>query len=448
MIASAWGWYLRLTRYGTRTEELVAAAEARDRWSVDRWSSWSTARLAETLHHAATHVPYYRDLWSKRRQHGDRRSWEELENWPVLSKAAVHQHPRAFIADGYSPRWMVRDSTSGTTGTPLTVWWTREAVQQWYALFELRTRRWYGVTRRDRWAMAGGQLVTPIAQTKPPFWVWNAAMHQLYLSSYHLAPHNIAAYLAAAREHRVRYLLAYSSSAFALAQGALELGQSLDLDVVVTNAEPIYANQREAIARAFRCPVRETYGLSEGVAAASECEHGSLHWWPDVGVIESLDRDGDERGDLVCTAFLNRGMPLIRYRTGDTGILASTGGCACGRGLPRLRSVEGRSDDLLITADGTPVGRLDTVFKGDLPIREAQIVQETRTRVRVLVVRAAGYDQRAARSITDNVRARMGNIEVIVDEVEQIPRTSNGKFRAVRSLLSAEERRPSRATVS
>ena len=55
------------------------------------------------------------------------------------------------------------------------------------------------------------------------------------------------------------------------------------MTVAITNAEPVFDYQRWAIAEAFQCPVRETYGMAEIVAAASECTAGKLHLWPEVG---------------------------------------------------------------------------------------------------------------------------------------------------------------------
>ena len=84
---------------------------------------------------------------------------------------------------------------------------------------------------------------------------------------------------------------------------------------------------------------------------------------------------------------MNADMPLIRYRTGDRGTLA--GGpetCQCGRTLPVIESVDGRVDDILYTMDGRRIGRLDPLFKGDLPIHEAQIIQEALDCVRVRYV--------------------------------------------------------------
>jgi phenylacetate-CoA ligase len=92
------------------------------------------------------------------------------------------------------------------------------------ALLELRVRRWNGQSLHSRWANIGGQLVTAFGQKKPPFWVWNAGMRQLYLSSYHLSPAHIREYLAALRHHRVDYVFGYASSLYSLARLALEAG--------------------------------------------------------------------------------------------------------------------------------------------------------------------------------------------------------------------------------
>jgi glycosyltransferase involved in cell wall biosynthesis len=209
--------------------------------------------------------------------------------------------------------------------------------------------------------------------------------------------------------------------------------------VAIANAEPIYAYQREEIGAAFQCPVRETYGMAEMVAAASECAEGSLHGWPDVGVAEVLHDEADEpvgpgeSGRLVATGLVNRAMPLIRYGVGDRARFApDSRRCACGRGLPILEQIEGRSDDVVITPDGRRVGRFDPVFKADFPIREAQIVQEAPDRLVVRVVPAPGYLPEHAEDLRHRVRMRVGDsVAVTVESVDRIPRTRAGKFRAV-----------------
>jgi phenylacetate-CoA ligase len=381
-------------------------------------------------------VPYYRELWARRRREGDRRSWDYLENWPVLEKEALRQNPHAFLADD-RPRLMYSTATSGTTGKPLRLWQSRRTLVMWYAMMEARWRRWYGISRDDRWAILGGQVVTPVDQKRPPYWVWNMALRQLYLSSYHLSAATVPYYADALAKYRVSYLWGYPSALYALAREVLRHGRTdVRQKVVIANAEPLYDSQREVIAEAFQCPVRETYGMSEMVTAASECESGSLHLWPRVGVTEVWDGNGPlppgAVGDLICTGLLNTDMPLIRYRIGDRAALAPANGlCPCGRTLPMMRSIEGRNDDMLYTADGRLIGRLDPVFKRDLPIEEAQIVQKALDLLVVRYVPAAGFDAAAARAITNRLRERMGDIRVDLERVDRIERGPTGKFRAV-----------------
>src|SRR5207247_6847500 len=90
--------------------------------------------------------------------------------------------------------------------------------------------------------------------------------------------------------YRVKYVLGYASALDALAREAVAAGRTdVRLAVAIANAEPLLEHQREAISAAFGCPVRETYGMAETVAAASECEFGVLHQWPEVGWIEVLE---------------------------------------------------------------------------------------------------------------------------------------------------------------
>lgn len=438
LAASARGRYLNQWRYSADTEPMVAEYLARERWSAEQWRAWREERLAFVLWRAAMDVPYYRDQWARRRAAGDRASVEYLENWPVLSKDALRGSPRAFLSDDCDPKAMFYEHTSGTTGKPLHIWLSRETVRAWFALFEARARHWYGVDRHDRWAILGGQLIAPVERDRPPFWVWNMSLNQLYLSAYHLAPENIAAYVAAMKKHEVRYLLGYPSGLYRLAREILD--QKLDaprLQVAIGNAEPLLDHQREAIAAAFDCPARETYGMAEIAAAASDCEEGRLHIWPEAGHIEIIDDTADETkpagqpGRLIATGLLNADMPLVRYETGDRATLAA-GACACGRSLPVLQAIEGRVDDVVITRDGRHIGRLDPVFKADLPIIEAQIIQEDWDTLRVLYVPTEAYTAEDGASLIRRIHDRTGDdMHVILEVVEAVPRTANGKFRAV-----------------
>lgn len=442
LAASLRGLYLQQWRYCPETERLVEEALERDTWSPRRWQEWQEQRLASVLHRAVTQVPYYRDLWARRRRLGDRTSWEYLENWPILEKDALRKYPTAFVAEDCKVRHMFHERTAGTTGIPLDIWWSRQTVRSYYALCEARWRYWHGVSRHHRWAHLGGQLVTPVTQHRPPFWVWDAGLHQLYMSSFHLAPDLITHYFEALQSYHIDCILGYPSSLYALAREALQRDRrDLQMRVVVTDSEPLVAYQRQAIVEAFQCPVYQTYGMTEIVTAASECQAMQLHVWPEVGLTEVLERDqplaNGAAGDLVCTGLLNTDMPLIRYRVGDRGSMSSTNlACCCGRTLPVMASLDGRLDDLFYTADGRCIGgHLIDVFNAPLAVRKGQLIQETLERVRVRYVPTAMLTPENRTVIIQGVQDRMGQVEVILEQVEEIPRLQNGKFRQAICML-------------
>lgn len=438
-LASGRGAVLRARRYGRDTGRLTAEAIEREHWSKEQWRSWQDHRLQALIDAARVHAPAYQSLPLARE-----RGIDGLSDLPLLTKEQLRADPRSFIRRD-APRALVTEHTSGTSGTPLTLRIPHADYRAWYALAEARWRQWYGVTRHDRWAIIGGQPVAPPSATEPPYWVWNSAMRQLYLSSYHISESTAQAYIDAIDSHRITYLLGYPSSIYALAVACQRLDRRpRELRVVVANAEPVLAHQRALIGATFGCPVRETYGMSEYVAAASECEHGCLHLWPEAGVLEVVEYATAAPvapgavGRFACTGLINTAMPLIRYLVGDAGWLAPPGdACACGRTLPILGGIEGRSDDLVRTADGRLIGRLDPVFKEDLPLRGAQIIQETVDWFRVLVVPAEGYGPNTEREISKRLRDRVGQVRVEFEEVDKLPVGVNGKFKAVVSHVEA-----------
>ena len=437
-VVSLYGYHLRGWRFSENTDRLTSEALERDHWTGAQWAAWQREHLSELLHKAATEVPYYAAYWQKRRAKGDRASFEHLENWPVLSKEEVREQPRAFVREGLETRKLFKLNSSGTSGTPMQLWRSRDANRAWYALFEARWRRWHGVTRHDRWALIGGRLIVPAERKKPPFWVYNAALKQLYLSPSHISPDNVAAYLKALETHEVSYLIGFASSMYAVAQMTRQQGlKAPQLKVVISQAESLSDAQRRCIGDVFACPVINTYGMSEAVMAAGECAHGTMHLWPDVGVIEVLQDDADTPvaangvGRFICTGLLNSAMPLVRYEVGDRGAVSTEpSNCACGRTLPELLKVEGRMIDNIVTPDGRKIFWLGAVLN-DLPIFETQIVQMSHNALHVKVVPLETYSEHDSETLRQRLIERVGTMTVTVERVQSIPRTKSGKFRFI-----------------
>ena len=444
LTANLRGLQLRRLRYGPETKGLIAEALERDTWSATRWNAFRDERLVWLLNRAAKQVPFYRIYWENRRRAGDRSSWERIENWPLLRKETVQQHPHAFVAEDCDLRRMIHSQTSGTTGKPLHLWWTRSVTRSWFALFEARVRRWNQVSIQQPWAMMGGQLIVPVRSDRPPFWLKNYAQNQLYLSSFHLSLRNAPAYAAALAAHGPTHMVSYPSSAATLAQLFLQHGLRVDgMRLLITNADYLHDRQREIIGKALGVHVRNTYAMGEMVGAASECSAGSLHLWPEVGWEELLDGNeqlsrGPGQGHFVFTGLLNSDMPLIRYVVGDSGRFSAPEICSCGRWPARIEAIEGRLSDMIATHDGRRVFWLNSVLYG-LPILEAQIVQETINHLRVCYVPTASFCRADAVTLVNRLRERVGCMKIDLEIVNAVERTASGKVRAVVSKLVAHE---------
>jgi len=436
--AALHGYSLKWWRYGKETDLLINDFLEHDQWTIEQIRDYQQEKICQLLTIAVLQVPYYKDYWSRRRRKGDKASWEILDNWPVLHKADIRNNPKAFVVDG--GRFFYKEHTSGSTGTPLTLYQSRKTLHKWYALYEARVRQWNEISRNDNWAIIGGQLVTKFNQLRPPFWVWNHPFHQLYLSTYHISATNVQSYFSALRDHKIQTITGYPSALTALARFAEELKlDAPSMKVIISNAEPLFDFQREVIGKTFRCPIINTYGMSELVCGASECNHGSMHIWPEAGLIEIFDDNTEQLvvhnniGRIVTTGLINLDMPLIRYETGDRGSLKYEK-CSCGKNSPLIDKIEGRMDDVIITPDGRKIGRLDPVFKTDIPIIEAQIIQEKLDTIRIKFIPGKNYDH--DKQLTIRLRERLGEINIILERVERIQRGANGKFKAVISLIN------------
>lgn len=435
-------------RHGPAYESVISELKEHELWSHQELVDLQMARLRGLLQRAANHVPYYRNLFL---EHGlsavDITSSQDLRAIPLLEKQTLRDSGNSLVDERLSLSGLVRVSTSGTTGTPLSLYSDIEANSARHAFMDARCRAIAGVQRRrDRSVSLCGQLVAEPGRDRPPFWVQNRRWNQLYMSSYHLSPRNLDHYVDALRVFSGRYIEGYPSSVFAVARHILDNGlEPVPFEACITTAERLLDHQRRAISAAFRCRTFDQYGCAEMAIFASECTAGTMHLSPEMSLVEVVDDHGEPvpvgaSGHLVCTGLVNQAQPLIRYRLGDTGAVSDEQ-CPCGSPLPALKRLDGRTDDVIVTPDGRRIGRLDPVFKGLDGIVEAQIVQERADLCVIRVVPATGFDQRTEHRLRQSLGHRLGpGARVEVEQVEVLERTPRGKLRPVISRIRPEER--------
>ena len=425
-------------RYGQAFKQSLKEITARNEWSAEQFIEYQRQRLRLLLEHAAAKSPYYRRVFAENRiAPDDIKTIDDLHRLRILEKSIVRSDPRSLLDETLDTKKLVRLHTSGTTGTPIELY--RDVLLS-SAVFAYAEARWHamaGMRRRiNRSISVGGHLVVSPEQTEPPFWVYNRRWKQLYMSSYHLSPKYLAAYVEQMRCFKADYIEGYPSSVYAIAQHIVDNKlEPVPLKACFTTAETLFDYQREAVEKAFCCRTYNQYGCGEQVVFAAECEQGSMHLSPEVGIVEVLDDDDKPvpwgtTGQLICTSLINLVQPFIRYRLGDVGSLSDKQ-CACGSLLPVLGGIEGRTDAILITRDGRRIGRLDPVFKGAKGIAEAQIVQDDYDRFRVRIVPGREYTNQDGSAIAESLAHRVGRADIHVEIVDSIERTTAGKFRAV-----------------
>jgi phenylacetate-CoA ligase len=436
---SAYGYTWRRRRFGGRFREYRDGFAARAAWDAARWEAFQEDRLRE-LATRAWEAPHYREAWARAglgRSDVGSLTLAQLPALPVVTKDAVRLTPDAFCIGGAPPRDAAVSLTSGSTGTPLTLYDTADDLRRALALRDARYEEVTGVTYAMPRATFSGRRVEPASDSRGPFHRFNLAERQVYFSPYHLGPATAARYLEAIVKHRPEWLTGYSTCLADLAHLALE--QDLHcppMRAVITAGEPVSESLRRDGPLVYGARVTEEYGLAEQVCFALECEHGSLHLSPDAGIVEILDEtDGrcapGEVGEIVATGFVRESQPLVRYRTGDLGSLASEP-CACGRGTPVLASLEGRVDDYVVGADGRRVGRLSHVPKGLPGVLAMQFVQQRPGQVSAHVVCENELDTAVATTIRERLVERLGEgMEIEVRQVPDLVRTPRGKIRGI-----------------
>jgi phenylacetate-CoA ligase len=442
LISSSYGWRQRHERYGTYYRDYLQRLSASQWYTNDVLAEYQLAKVKQFLLHAQQHSPFYRArFWEYDFDPTKIQSLADIAALPTLSKAMLREHLSDVLADNIKTinvRWA---HTSGTTGTGLQFPLSRECFQREYA-FRAVHRAWAHFQPDDAFAYCSGHPVAPSDRHKPPFWAHDYANNWLLLSSYHLTERNLPHYIAALERFRPVILAGYPSSIYLLALANQQAGQRVHPRAIFTESETLFEFQRHAIEQSFGCKVFNSYGNSEMCAHIAECDQGKYHLKLEHSYVELLDADdrpvaSGQEGRMVCTAFGNDAMPLVRYRIEDVAVFAPVEAtCSCGRGGTLVERVVGRVEDYVLTPDGRFVGRLDHLFKDAVHVKLAQIVQPAVHEVILRIVKTPAYTSQDEHAILEQARVRLGStIAIHVDYVDDIERTNHGKFRFIVSKI-------------
>ena len=266
----------------------------------------------------------------------------------------------------------------------------------------------------------------------PPFSRFNRAENQRLFSSYHINERTFPYYKNELDRFQPEELIGYPSAIYDLATHYQRSNSTpgFQAKAIITNSETLLQWQRQKIESVFGCRIYDYYGTAEYVIFAGQDETGIYKPNPIIGITEvETSADSVDTGRLLATSLINKQMPLLRYNLGDTATLADPALPATG--TPGLKSVNGRVDDYIETSDGRLIGRIDHIFKGVNGIQEAQVVQKQPGSATIRLVKdpTAAFHESI---LVSNCKQRLGDdFRVTVENVQEIPRGRNGKFRSV-----------------
>lgn len=444
---SGYGFFWHRRRFGGVFDTELEKFKMREGFTLQEWNEYATTELRRLLIHAFETVPYYKQSFTK---NGlgiiDLKNFglPDLPKLPLLEKNDLRSFGKTTLISSKVEKGGQFFASSGSTGTPTQILFSHAMHQRWSAGFEARIRHWAGLDRFTPRGMIGGRRVVAEGDAKPPYYRYNFFEKQVYFSAYHISASHAEDYIEGMEKHDVEYMTGYAMSNFFLARFIQEM--KLDappLKAVITSSEKLTAEMRKTFKQVYKCKSYDSWSGLEACGLVSECEQGSLHVSPDLGIIEILNGEGKpvepgEIGEVVCTGLINFDQPLIRYRIGDMMRLGK-GACSCGRSMPIIDEIVGRVEDTVIGKDGREMVRFHGIFI-DLPnLIEGQITQHAISLFEVKIVTNGRWTPQEEEIIRKRMSSQLGDINLSVVEVSEIPRNQNGKFQAVISRIKREE---------
>lgn len=321
--------------------------------SRDALTQLQTERLKKTLERVNLNVPCYKDKFSQNNiVPEDVKSLEDLSKLPFTTKDDLRlNYPYGMFA--VPMKDVVRiHSSSGTTGKPTVVGYTRRDLESWTGLVT-RFMTAAGVTEDDIVHIAFGYGLFTGA-----FGLHYGA-EMIGASVIPMSSGNTDKQIMIMQDYQSSALVCTPSYALTMADRMEKLGidpKSLSLKVGLFGAEPWSEEMRREIEQRLNIIATDNYGLSEimGPGVAGEClERSGMHIFEDHFIPEIIDPETEEVlppgsiGELVLTCINKDAFPMIRYRTRDITRL-NYDPCACGRTHVRMQKTMGRSDDMLI----------------------------------------------------------------------------------------------------
>jgi phenylacetate-CoA ligase len=424
------------------TFSLLAQLEMTQWWPSEAIARHQLRQATELVTFAARNVPFYRERLAPFADPSHPLTLSELRRIPLLTRADIQRAGDELTPDkplgGHGKSYNV--TTSGSTGEPVVV--QKDAVtKRLHSAFVLRNHLWH---RRDfRGKVATVRRVTDdiVKNTQAGGSVHWAEAYRSGETVFFDVGGTVEEALKWVAAQDPEYLNIYPSFLRALIEaGDADGFKPAKLRQVSTFGEVVYSDLRARCAESWHVPLVDLYSAQEVGFVALQCPDAEgYHIQAEFNLVEILDDEGcpsgpGETGRVVVTTLHNFATPLIRYELGD---LAKVGApCTCGRGLPVLDRIDGRTRNMFRLPDGSRFGLTlrPCGFEKMAPVRQVQLIQKTIETVELRIVPTrplTAVEEARAREAVYRVVPRSFN--VVIRQVDEIPRSAGGKLEDILS---------------
>jgi len=421
-------------------------------WRRDKLEKYENRQLRKVVKYAFENVRFYHDWFKASGVYPeDIRNTYDLNKLPIIRKKELRQQDRDdLISEDFKCQKLKSLTTGGSTGEPFSVYICGKE-DDWRKAIYLRANITCGQKPRDRWVaidVAERAIETSffhrrfgvfIREVVPVTWDRHSQLQAITK----LDPDILDGFSG------VMWLLAKEAEAKNM--------KSIHPRIIFGSGDLIDKSSRNYLEKVFNAPYYDQFGCTEVDRSAWQCpEHLGYHIDEDSVIMQFVDENGEEvapgeRGEIVYTSLFNYAMPFIRYGTMDIGVPIDEE-CPCGRKLPLMKVVEGRSNSFLVFPDGhvvPPMSFIETLkaFMLTEEIDQYRVIQKSKNFVGIYVKKTReNVDEEKIRSwLLTNILDGLPKVEKVdlsevtfeVKFVDELPLSGRGKLNVVVSHVPA-----------
>lgn len=415
-------WY----RYGKVYRDSYKLLCDSSNWDEEDIIKYQLKNTKDMLIHAYESVPYYKRIFDENNFNPyNFHKFSQLEDLPYLTKDIIRENSEDLISKKYNRSTLKKNVTGGTTGMPMTIYIDEKyelAVERAFTAFIWKNIG-YNPKKSNKSIIIRGN--------KPKNGLYEYNGRNLILSGYDIKEDNLRDYIFIINKYKADYIQAYPSFIVKLAELIIKGNYVLTSTpkAIICASENLTENQIYTIEQAFKTRVYSFYGHSEHSVMATQTSNSRIYeivkqyGYTEFVKKQEYSSDDKELMEIVCTGFINKVMPFIRYKTNDL--------CLINENKDILR-IEGREQEFFVDSLGN---RVSYIYH-DVPIWEVrekiddyQYFQNTKGRVILKLKQKSNLSEYDLESIKNIFSKYYSNIELEFLFVDKIERSSSGKFK-------------------